>query len=178
MRQQDGPRGLGPAAVRGDRHEVRDLVRRLEIPDLLVVPISALHGDNIALRSNHASFYDGPTLLEHLEEIDVQADRDLTRLRVPIQWVGRSHAGGERLYMGRIVAGTLDVGDEVVVLPSGVSTTISELDALEDDVCSAVPPMSVTFAFADRLDLGRGDLLVAPDDQPRIHASLTAPSAG
>jgi bifunctional enzyme CysN/CysC len=147
-------------------HEVRDLVRRLEIPDLAVVPISALHGDNVAVRSSRTSFYDGPTLLEHLEEIDVQADRDLTRLRVPIQWVGRSHAGGERLYMGRMVAGILEVGDEVVVLPSGATTTITQLDTLDDSVCSAVPPMSVTFALADRLDVGRGDLLVAPDDRP------------
>ena len=69
--------------------QVHDVVRRLGVPDVTVIPISALHGDNVALGSDHTPFYDGPTLLEYLEEVDIQADRDLWRLRVPIQWVGR-----------------------------------------------------------------------------------------
>ena len=80
--------------------QVHDLVRRLGIPDLTVIPISALHGDNVAVGSDHTPFYDGPTLLEYLEEVDVQADRDLRRLRLPIQWVGRPVNGESRLYMG------------------------------------------------------------------------------
>jgi bifunctional enzyme CysN/CysC len=80
--------------------------------------------------------------------------------------VGRPLNDGSRLYVGRIDAGTLEVGDEVVVLPSGVSTTITELDTLDGDAQAAVPPLSVTFALADRLDVGRGDVLVSPDDQP------------
>ena len=146
--------------------EVHDLVRRLDVPDLLVVPISALHGDNVAHSSDHAAFYRGPTLLEYLEELDIQADRDLRRLRLPVQWVGLQSDGGSRLYAGRIVAGTLAVGDEVVVLPAGVSTTITELDTLAGDAQEAVPPMSITFALSDRLDVGRGDMLVAPEDHP------------
>jgi len=146
--------------------QVHDVVRRLGIPDLTVIPISALDGDNVALRSGQTTFYDGPTLLEYLEEVDIQADRDLWRLRLPVQWVGRPVDGGSRLYAGRIDAGTLEVGDEVVVLPSGLSTTITELDTLDGDAQAAVPPMSVTFALADRLDVGRGDVLVSPDDQP------------
>ena len=142
------------------------MVRRLDVPDVTVIPISALHGDNVALASDRTPFYDGPTLLEYLEELDVQADRDLWRLRVPIQWVARPADGESRLYMGPIVAGTLEVGDEVVVLPAGVSTTITELDTLDGDAHAAVPPMSVTFGLADSLDVGRGDVLVAPDDQP------------
>ena len=146
--------------------QVHDLIRQLGIPDLTVIPISALNGDNVALRSDHTAFYDGPTLLDYLEEVDVQADRDLWRLRLPVQWVGRPLNGGSRLYFGRIDAGTLEVGNRVVVLPSGVSTTISDLDTLDGDTQAAVPPMSVTFALADRLDVGRGDVLVSPDDQP------------
>lgn len=90
--------------------EVHEVVRRLGVPDVTVIPISALHGDNIALGSDRTPFYDGPTLLEYLEQVDIQADRDLWRLRVPIQWVGRPVDGGSRLYMGRIVAGMLEVG--------------------------------------------------------------------
>jgi len=146
--------------------QVHDLARRLRIGDLQTIPISALRGDNVALRSGRTPFYAGPTLLEYLEELDVQADRDLWRLRVPIQWVGRPHDGDARLLAGQIVAGTLRAGDEVVVLPAGVATTITDLDTLDDDAGEAVPPMSVTFRLADKLDVGRGDMLVAPDDQP------------
>ena len=144
--------------------QVRDLTRRLDILDLTVVPISALHGDNVAFKSDHAPFYSGPTLLQYLEEIDVQADRDLDRLRLPVQWVGRP-PGGDRVYAGRIVAGTLAVGDEVVVMPSGTSTTVTSLDTL-DGADVAVPPMSLTIGLADQIDVGRGDMLVDPADQP------------
>jgi bifunctional enzyme CysN/CysC len=148
------------------------VIRRLQVPDLTVIPISALHGDNVAAHSGHAPFYDGPTLLEYLEELDIQADRDLSRLRLPVQWVARPIQGDSRLYTGRIVAGTLEAGDEVVVLPAGVSTTITHLDTLDDDADTAVPPMSVTFGLADQLDVGRGDVLVAPDDQPAVAREL------
>jgi bifunctional enzyme CysN/CysC len=146
--------------------QVHDLARRLGIPDLQTVPISALRGDNVAFRSAQTPFYGGPTLLEYLEEIDIQADRDMWRLRLPVQWVGRPRDGDSRLYTGRIVAGTLRAGDEVVVLPAGVSTTITDLDTLDGGAREAVPPMSVTFGLADRLDVGRGDMLVTRDDQP------------
>ena len=152
--------------------EVRDVIRRLGVSELVVIPISALHGDNVAVSTDHAPFYGGPTLLEYLEELDIQADRDVWRLRLPVQWVGRPSSGDSRLYMGRIVAGTLEVGDEVVVLPAGVSTTITHLDTLDGDAQSAVPPMSVTFGLADHLDVGRGDLLVSPDEQPTIAREL------
>jgi bifunctional enzyme CysN/CysC len=146
--------------------EVQELTRRLKLADLLVVPISALHGDNIVDGSDHTPFYAGPTLLEHLEEIDVQADRDLSHLRLPIQWVGRLQDGDSRIYTGRMAAGMLKAGDEVVVLPSGGRTTVTTIDTLDPDVREAVPPMSVTLELADRLDVGRGDMLVSPDDQP------------
>ncbi len=146
--------------------QVHDLTRRLDILDLVIVPLSALYGDNVARRSDQTPFYDGPTVLDYLEEIDVQADRDLSRLRLPIQWVGRPHEGASRVYAGRIVAGTIEVGDEVVVLPAGISTTISELDTLDGVDGEAVVPMSVTLRLADQLDIGRGDMLVTPGDQP------------
>jgi bifunctional enzyme CysN/CysC len=152
--------------------QVRELTRRLRIPDLVVIPISALRGDNVASRSEHTPFYDGPVLLEYLEELDVQADRDLARLRLPVQWVGRPSNGGSRIYAGRIVAGTLEVGDDVAILPAGVTTTITHIDTLDPDAPEAVPPMSVTVGLADRLDVGRGDMLVALEDRPPIAREL------
>jgi bifunctional enzyme CysN/CysC len=146
--------------------EIRQLARSLEIPDLLVIPISALRGDNVARRSDHAPYYEGPSVLEYLEGVDVQADRDLSRLRLPIQWVGRPQHGDERLYAGRMVSGTLAAGDPVTILPAGVSTTVTTIDTLQPDDGQAVPPMSVMLTLADRLDVGRGDMLVSEQDQP------------
>jgi bifunctional enzyme CysN/CysC len=156
------------------RDQVYDLVRRLGVPDLQVVPISALHGDNVVSRSSRTPFYDGPALLEYLEVLDVQADRDLWRLRVPVQWVGRPDDGGPRVYAGSMVAGTLRVGDEVVVLPAGVPTTVTGVDTLSEEAAEAAPPLSVTLTLADQLDVGRGDMLVRADDQPVIARELDA----
>jgi bifunctional enzyme CysN/CysC len=146
--------------------EAHDLARRLGIPDLLVVPMSALRGDNVAAPSEHTPFYSGPTLLEYLEELDVQADRDLWRLRLPVQWVGRPPDGGARLYAGRMLAGTLRTGDEVVVLPAGVTTRVADVDILSDEGRVGAPPLSVSFTLTDQLDVGRGDMLTGAEDQP------------
>ena len=154
--------------------EVQDMARRLGVHDLAVIPISALHGDNVATRSAQAPFYSGPALLEYLEAVDIQADRDLWRLRLPVQWVGRPPDGGPRLYTGRVLAGTVREGDEVVVLPAGASTTITSLDTLGPESEEAIPPLSVTFTLADQLDIGRGDMLAWPDDQPSAARELDA----
>jgi bifunctional enzyme CysN/CysC len=158
--------GWDPSRFESIREQVHDLARRLGIPDLHVIPISALHGDNVASSSPRTPFYSGPALLEYLEEVDIQADRDLWRVRIPVQWVGRPPDGGQRLYAGRMVAGTLRPGDEVVILPAGVSTSVSDVDVLSDGLRDGVPPLSVTFTLADQLDVARGDMLVGLDDRP------------
>ena len=146
--------------------QVRDLARRLGVPDLVVIPISALRGDNVATCSGNTRFYSGPTLLEYLEHVDIQADRDLWRLRLPVQWVGRPPDGGARLYTGRVSSGRLRAGDDVMILPAGVTTKVGEVDALGDGAREGVPPLSVTFTLTDQLDVARGDMLVGLDDQP------------
>ncbi len=146
--------------------EVHDLARRLGVPDLRVVPMSALLGDNVAFPSAQTPFYSGPTLLQYLEEIDVEADRDLWRLRLPVQWVGRPSDGGVRLYTGRMLAGALRAGDEVMVLPAGVTTRVADVDILSDGPQEGVPTLSVSFTVDDQLDVGRGDMVVGADDQP------------
>jgi bifunctional enzyme CysN/CysC len=166
--------GWDPGKFREISEQARELARRFGIPDLVIVPVSALRGDNVASRSTHTPFYAGPTLLEYLEEVDVQADRDLWRLRLPVQWVGRPQDGGSRLYTGRMISGTLRTGDEVVVLPAGATTTISEIDTLSDGSTEAVPPLSVAFRLVDPLDVGRGDMLVSPGDEPPNARDLEA----
>jgi bifunctional enzyme CysN/CysC len=161
-----------PTRLREIESEVAEVGRRLGFADLLVVPISALHGDNVATASANTPFYSGPTLLEYLEGVDVQADRDLWRLRLPVQWVGRSPDRGTRLYTGRMLAGTLRADDEVIVLPAGVTTRITGVDVLSEERQEGVPPLSVSFTLADQLDVGRGDMIVGVDDQPTVAREL------
>jgi bifunctional enzyme CysN/CysC len=151
------------AAVAAD---VSTLADRLEIPDVTVVPISALHGDNVVERSERTPWYDGPPVLERLEAVDVSADRDTDHLRLPIQWVARPADGRGRAYAGRLAAGTLRRGDAVAVLPSGVTTEVVAIDALGAEVDAVVPPLSVTIELADEIDAGRGDVLVSAGDPP------------
>jgi bifunctional enzyme CysN/CysC len=159
------------AAVAG---EVRALGERLDVPDVAVVPISALHGDNVVECSERAPWYDGPPLLERLETVDVAGDRDTDRLRLPIQWVARPAEGRARAYGGRLAAGTLRRGDEVTVLPSGATTAVVSIDALDAEVDPAVPPLSVTVGLADDVDVGRGDVLVSAAEPPAAARELEA----
>jgi bifunctional enzyme CysN/CysC len=154
------------------RAEVVELARRLEIPDVRTIPISAAHGGNVVRRSERAAFYDGPTLLEYLEDVDVQADRDIERLRLAVQWVGRPGEGSNRFYAGQLAAGRLRAGDEVLVLPAGTHSTVTAVDTLDPDAQDAVPPMSVTLELSDQLDVGRGDMLVSPSDPPPLAREL------
>jgi bifunctional enzyme CysN/CysC len=148
--------------------EVRDLAVNLGLPEPQLVPISARDGDNVVERSAHMPWYEGEPLLEILETVDVSVGRDTdeSHLRLPIQWVARPRDGGRRVYTGQLAAGTLRVGDEVVVVPSGARTTITSLDTLDPSRDEAVPPMSVGVSVADDLDIGRGDLLAAVENRP------------
>jgi bifunctional enzyme CysN/CysC len=148
--------------------EARALGENLRLPELHVVPLSALDGDNVVDRSDRMSWYAGPPLLEILETIDVAADRDTdeSHLRLPIQWVARPPDGARRVYTGQLAAGTLSPGDEVVVVPSGATTIVATVETLDPDRHEAVPPMSVGITVADDIDIGRGDLLAAPHNRP------------
>jgi bifunctional enzyme CysN/CysC len=147
--------------------QARTLGENLGLPELEIVPISALDGDNVVDPSDRAPWYAGPPLLEILETVDVAAHRDTdeSHLRLPIQWVARP-PDGARVYTGQLAAGTLKVGDEVVVVPSGATTTVTSVETLDPDRQAAVPPMSVGVTVADDIDIGRGDLLAAPDNRP------------
>jgi bifunctional enzyme CysN/CysC len=148
--------------------EAHDLARRLGLPDLHVIPICALDGDNIVDRSDRTPWYDGPPLLEVLESVDVTSDRDLdpAHLRLPIQWVARPPDGSRRVYTGQMAAGTLRAGETVVVLPAGTTTTVASVDTLDPATSVAVPPMSVGVTLEDDIDVGRGDLLARVEDPP------------
>jgi sulfate adenylyltransferase large subunit len=145
---------------------------KLEIGDLTFVPISALHGDNVVERSANMPWYDGPSLLHHLEHLHIASDRNLIDVRFPVQYVIRPHQASNpelhdyRGYAGQVAGGVLKPGDEVMHLPSGLTTTIQRIDSARGPVPEAFPPMSVTLLLADDLDVSRGDMFCRPHNQP------------
>jgi bifunctional enzyme CysN/CysC len=145
---------------------------KLEIPDLTFIPISALHGDNVVQRSASMPWYDGPSLMHHLEHVHIASDRNLIDVRFPVQYVIRPHQATDpklhdyRGYAGQVAGGVLKPGDEVMHLPSGLTTTIERIDTARGPVSEAFPPMSVTLLLADDLDVSRGDMFCRPHNQP------------
>ena len=145
---------------------------KLEIGDLTFIPISALHGDNVVQRSASMPWYDGPSLLHHLEHVHIASDRNLIDVRFPVQFVIRPHQATDpqlhdyRGYAGQVAGGVLKPGDEVMHLPSGLTTTIERIDTTRGPVSEAFPPMSATLLLAGDLDISRGDMLCRPHNQP------------
>jgi bifunctional enzyme CysN/CysC len=156
--------------------EMLSLAQSIGLPNPQLVPISALDGDNVVERSERTPWYGGPPLIEILESVDLEGDRDLEtdHLRLPIQWVARPQDGGRRVYTGQLASGSLRAGDEVVVVPAGARTTVTSVATLDPDRDVAIPGMSVGVTIADDIDIGRGDLLAAPENRPPAARELDA----
>ena len=142
--------------------------------DATAIPLSALHGDNVVERSANAPWYTGPSLLEHLEAVDVATSHHLGDARFPVQYVIRDHRSDYRGYAGQVASGVLRPGDEVEVLPSGVRTTIAAIDTYDGPVDAAFAPMSVTLRLADDVDVSRGDMVVGVGGRPAVTQDVTA----
>ncbi len=149
------------------RDEFTRFAERLDIPDLTFIPISALQGDNVVRPSRKMPWFDGPTLLEHLEGVEIASDRDFRRLRFPVQYVLRPNLDF-RGYAGTLAAGIARPGDEVVALPSGRKSRIASISTYDGDLAQAFPPMSVSVCLEDEIDLGRGDMLVSAAAPPHV----------
>ncbi|MCQ4118838.1 adenylyl-sulfate kinase [Rhodococcus tibetensis] len=162
--------GFEEARFREVEADLRELAGHLGAADLAVIPVSATLGDNVVHRSTTTAWYGGPTLLEYLESVELAApSANSAQLRLPVQWVARPAQGRRRRYTGRLSAGTLTVGDEVVVLPAGARSTVTALDTLDPERSVAVAPLSVSLELADDIDVARGDLIVS------AHADASAP---
>jgi len=152
--------------------EFSQFATKLEIPDLTFIPISALNGDNVVERSANMPWYDGPSLLHHLEHLHIASDRNLIDVRFPVQYVIRPHASSDpelhdyRGYAGQVAGGVLKPGDEVLHMPSGFSTRIRKIEVAGREVAEAFPPMSVTLLLDDDVDISRGDLICRPNNRP------------
>jgi len=154
--------------------QVADAARILGLPDVHTVPVSALSGANVVDRSDKTPWYDGPTVLELLEELPQADDPVHESFRFPVQYVIRPQSGADerfrdyRGYAGQVAAGVVKVGDPVVVLPSGKATTIVGIDTADGELTEAFAPQSVTIRLADDIDVARGDLIAATGDAPKI----------
>jgi bifunctional enzyme CysN/CysC len=153
---------------------------RLDIGDLTFVPISALHGDNVVERSANMPWYDGPSLLHHLEHVHIASDRNLIDVRFPVQYVIRPHASNDpelhdyRGYAGQVAGGVLKPGDEVLHLASGFTTHIRRIDSASGPVAEAFEPMSVTLLLDDDVDISRGDMICRPNNRPAVAQDIEA----
>jgi bifunctional enzyme CysN/CysC len=153
----------------GIRQEFTAFATKLEVPDLTVIPVSALNGDNIVTRSDRMPWYAGPSLLHHLENVHIASDRNLVDARFPVQYVIRPQSAEHhdyRGYAGSVAGGVLKPGDEVVVLPTGFRTRIAGIDTEDGPVDEAFPPMAVTVRLEDELDVSRGDMICRPHNAP------------
>jgi sulfate adenylyltransferase large subunit len=142
--------------------------------DLAFIPVSALYGDNIVERSANLPGYGGEPLLAHLEELPLDRVASDMGARLPVQLALRDPAGGPRRYAGRLAAGTLTVGDDVVALPSGARSRVARIETPAGAVEVAAAPLSVSVALEDDVDVGRGDLLATADDVPPLTRELAA----
>ncbi len=154
--------------------DLSELASRLDVHDAQMIPISALKGDNVVDRTESMPWYDGPTLLEHLETVELASNAGDSARRFPVQWVIRPMAEEHhdyRGYAGQAAGGTWGAGDEVVVLPSGLRSRVARIDG---DGGEAIPGQSVTVLLEDDVDVSRGDLLADPDDAPVVAREVTA----
>ena len=150
---------------------------KLNIPDLEIIPISALKGDNVVTRSENMPWYDGSSLMHHLEHVHVASDRDLVDVRFPVQYVIRPKSDefhDYRGYAGQVAGGVLKPGDEVLVLPSGMTSRIAGIDMFDKEVDEAYPPMSVTVRLEDDVDVSRGDMICRPQNAPKPSQDIDA----
>jgi bifunctional enzyme CysN/CysC len=162
------------------RTEFREFASKLDVGDLTFIPISALLGDNVVNRSSNMPWYEGSSLLHHLEEVHIASDRNLRDARFPVQYVIRPQSQTDRElhdyrgYAGQIAGGIFKPGDDVVVLPSGMATQIESIDTADGPVEEGFAPRSVTIRLAHDVDVSRGDMICREHNQPKVTQDVEA----
>ena len=153
------------------KEEFRQFSSKLSIPDIIYIPISALKGDNVVHKSEQMDWYQGPSLLYALENVQASSDYNFVSSRFPVQRVIRPQSDqyhDYRGYAGRVAGGVFKPGDEVIVLPSGLTTQVASVETMDGPVEEAFPPMSVSLTLSDDIDTTRGDMIAKPDNQPTV----------
>jgi sulfate adenylyltransferase subunit 1 len=155
--------------------EFTEFARKLMVKDIQFIPISALKGDNVVERSAQMPWYEGNTLMYYLENVHIASDHNYVDCRFPVQYVIRPQQDAfhdYRGYAGRVAGGIFKKGDRVMVLPSGLSSTITQIELAGEQLEQAYPPMSVTLLLADDLDISRGDMIVREHNAPQPKQDL------
>jgi bifunctional enzyme CysN/CysC/sulfate adenylyltransferase subunit 1 len=163
------------------RDDIEDFLPKLEIfKDVKFIPISALNGDNVVEPSKHTPWYPGPTLLAHLETVHIASDWNLGALRFPVQWVNRPNNPRDhklhdfRGLSGQIAGGIAKVGQKIMVLSSGLKSTVKEIWTYDGPLLEAFCPQSVTLVLEHDLDVSRGDMIVGLENMPGMSSDLHA----
>lgn len=150
--------------------DFKSFASRLDnIVDVTFIPASALIGDNIVDKSKNMPWFQGPTLLYHLETVYIGADENHVEARFPVQWVIRPHSDEYhdfRGFAGRVAGGVFKAGDDVTVLPSGFTTKIKAIESMDGPQQKVFAPMSATITLEDEIDMSRGDMLVKANNKP------------
>ncbi len=157
------------------RDQFKTFATKLNVPDIHYIPLSALYGDNVVKKSKNMEWFDGPTLLYTLENVQVDGDYNHVDCRFPVQWVTRPQSTefpDYRGYAGRIAGGIFKPGDEVMALPSGFTSTIKAVETYKHEEDEVYQPMSVTMTLNDELDISRGDMIIKPDNQPKVGQNI------
>ena len=155
------------------RNQVESSLPKLGVfKDVCFIPMSALSGDNVVDPSDNLSWYEGPTLLGHLEQVHIASDLNLSAFRMPVQWVNRPQKATDpelhdfRGLSGQIAGGTIKVGDPVIIAPRGLRSTVKRIYTHDGDLEEAFCPQSVTLVLEDDIDSSRGDMLIGVDRLP------------
>lgn len=153
--------------------DYRQFAASLNFHDITCIPLSALEGDNVVSHSDRMPWYNGPALLDHLENVQITDNAGNSNFRFPVQYVLRPNLNF-RGFCGKVASGIVRPGDEIIALPSGVKTRIKAIVTADGNLDYAFPPQSVTLTLEDEIDVSRGDMIVHPDSQPTIDRSLEA----
>ena len=153
--------------------DYRAFAARLGLSDITAIPLSAVHGDNITAPSARMSWYRGPTLMAHLENVEVEAALGERPFRLPVQWVNRPSADF-RGFAGQIASGRIAKGERVRVLPSGRESEVARIVSADGDLDSAVAGQSVTLTLSSEVDVSRGDVLAGSDSPPEVASQFEA----
>lgn len=154
-------------------NDYRNFVAQLGIPDIHFIPLSALKGENVVEPSAMMPWYHGKSVLEHLESVYVSSDRNFTDFRYPVQYVLRPD-NDFRGFSARVASGIIRAGDPVMVLPSRKTSRVKSVLTYEGERDYAFPPQSVTLVLDDEIDISRGDMIVHPDNLPRMERHFEA----
>jgi adenylyl-sulfate kinase len=154
-------------------NDYKAFATQLDIPDITFIPVSALKGDNVVDLSDRMPWYHGKSLLEFLETVHVSSDRNFEDFRFPVQYVIRPDLQ-YRGFAGKVASGIIRKGDEIMVMPSGKTSRVKEITTYDGSLDEAFPPQAISISLEDEIDVSRGNMLVHPDNVPKMERHFEA----